>query len=92
MDLVAGARQVLVITDHVTSQGEPKLLEECAYPLTGRGVVKRLYTNLAVIDISERGFVLREAAEGVSLERIAELTAAPLLIDEHWSVIQAPML
>lgn len=92
MDLVAGARQVWVITDHVTSKGEPKLFEECSYPLTGRSVVKRIYTNLAVIDVTEQGFVLREAAKGIELARIVELTAAPLIVDEHCGVIEAPDL
>lgn len=90
MDLVAGARQVLVITDHVTSKGGPKLFETCTYPLTGRAVVKRVYTNLAVIDVTEQGFVLRETAAGVSIERVHELTAAPLLVDDSCGVIQAP--
>jgi 3-oxoadipate CoA-transferase beta subunit len=92
MDLVAGARQVLVITDHVTSKGEPKLFENCSYPLTGLAVVKRVYTNLAVIDITEQGFVLREAAPGVAIEQIRELTAAPLIVDAHCAVIEAPDL
>ncbi|MFT4874006.1 CoA-transferase, partial [Congregibacter sp.] len=92
MDLVAGARQVLVITDHITSKGEPKLFETCSYPLTGLAVVKRVYTNLAVIDITEQGFVLRESAPGVDIKKIQELTAAPLIVDEHCSVIEAPDL
>lgn len=92
MDLVAGARQVLVITDHVTSKGEPKLFEACSFPLTGRAVVKRVYTNLGVIDITDEGFVLREAAHGVDIDRIIELTAAPLIIDSHCGVIDAPDL
>lgn len=92
MDLVAGARQVLVITDHVTSKGAPKLFEECSFPLTGRAVVKRVYTNLGVIDVTAQGFVLREVAPGVSVEQIQELTAAPLIADESCGVIQAPDL
>ena len=92
MDLVAGARQVLVITDHITSGGQPKLFERCAFPLTGKGVVKRVYTNLAVIDITVDGFLLREFAAGVSIEQIQELTAAPLAVHEQCSVIAAPEL
>lgn len=92
MDLVAGARQVLVITDHITSKGEPKLFEQCSFPLTGRSVVKRIYTNLAVIDVSDQGFVLRETAPGVSVERIKELTAAPLLVHADCCPMAVPNL
>lgn len=90
MDLVAGARQIRVITDHVTSTGEAKLLERCSYPLTGRAVVERIYTNLAVIDVTPAGFVLREAAPGVDVEHIRQLTDAPLYIDGDVVVIEAP--
>lgn len=92
MDLVAGARQVLVITDHITSKGKPKLFEACSFPLTGRSVVKRVYTNLAVIDVTPRGFVLCETAKGVDIQRIIELTAAPLIVDDRCAVIEAPDL
>ena len=92
MDLVAGARQVLVITDHVTSKGEPKLFERCSFPLTGRAVVKRVYTNLAVIDVTAQGFVLREIAAGVDREQVRALTAAPLIVDDSCRVIEAPDL
>lgn len=92
MDLVAGVRQVLVITDHVTSRGEPKLLASCSYPLTGVGVVQRVYSNLAVIDVSTNGFVLREYAPGISVEEIQALTDAPLTIDEGLKAIEAPAL
>jgi 3-oxoadipate CoA-transferase beta subunit len=92
MDLVAGARQVRVITDHVTSGGEPKLFEHCSYPLTGRGVVERIYTNLAVLDVTADGFLLREVAPGVSVERIRELTAAPLRVDPACAEMEPPAL
>lgn len=92
MDLVAGVKQVLVITDHVTSKGEPKLFESCSFPLTGRAVVNRVYTNLAVIDVTAQGFVLREAAAGVSIEQIKALTAAPLIVDDSCGLIEVPDL
>jgi 3-oxoadipate CoA-transferase beta subunit len=92
MDLVAGARQVRVITDHVTSGGEPKLFEHCSYPLTGRGVVERIYTNLAVLDVTADGFLLREVAPGASVERIRELTAAPLRVDPACAEMDPPAL
>ena len=92
MDLVAGARAIRVITDHVTSRGGPKLLERCSYPLTGRAVVQSVYTNLAVIDITEDGFTLREIAPGIEVAQIQELTAAPLNIGAHLAVTAAPDL
>lgn len=92
MDLVAGARQVRVITDHVTSGGEPKLFDECSYPLTGRGVVERIYTNLGVLDVTEHGFLLRELAPGVDIEQVRELTASHLAVDGACSVMEPPAL
>jgi len=78
MDLVAGVRTIHVITQHTTRTGEPKLVESCTYPLTGRGVVDRIYTDLAVIDITEDGFQLVELSPGVTFDYVAERTAAPL--------------
>lgn len=67
MDLAIGARQVFVMMDHLTRDGECKLVEHCTYPLTGVGCVSRIYTDLAVIDISESGPVVREIFNGLSL-------------------------
>jgi len=78
MDLVAGVKTIYVITQHVTRDGQPKLVTECTYPLTSPGVVDRIYTNLAVIDVIEGGFQLVELAPGVSYEHVAENTGAPL--------------
>jgi 3-oxoadipate CoA-transferase, beta subunit len=78
MDLVAGVKRVFVLTEHTTRGGEPKLVERCSYPLTGCGVVDRIYTNLAVVDVAAGGFVLRELAPGVSLETVRARTGAPL--------------
>jgi len=79
MDLVAGVKRVYVITQHVTKEGEPKLVEACSYPLTGRGVVNRIYTDLAVIDVTPEGFQLVELAPGTTFDQVAERTGAPLL-------------
>ena len=79
MDLVAGVRTIFVITQHVTRDGTPKLVTECTYPLTGPGVVDRIYTDLAVIDIAPAGFQLVELAPGVTYDFVAERTDAPLL-------------
>ena len=78
MDLVAGVKQVFVMTQHCTKKGEPKLVEACSYPLTGRGVVDRVYTNLAVIDVTSDGFQVVELCPGVDFETVQELTGAPL--------------
>ncbi|MBL8963286.1 MAG: CoA transferase subunit B [Phycisphaeraceae bacterium] len=78
MDLVAGVKSVYVITQHGTKSGEPKLVERCTYPLTGRGVVNRVYTELAVIDVTPAGFVLVELSPGVDFEHVRERTGAPL--------------
>ena len=78
MDLVHGARRVLVVMEHVTKKGAPKLVETCALPLTGRGVVSRVITDLAVVDITPNGFVLRELAPGVTTDEVREQTGAPL--------------
>jgi 3-oxoadipate CoA-transferase beta subunit len=64
MDLGAGAKRVWVLMDHLTKSGQPRLKRQCGYPLTALGSVTRVYTNIAVIDVTERGFVLREAAAG----------------------------
>lgn len=79
MDLVAGVEMIYVITAHTTRDGEPKLVESCTYPLTGPGVVDRIYTNLAVIDVTSEGFRLVELSPGVDLEYVRERTGAPLL-------------
>ena len=78
MDLVTGVKAVYVMTSHCTRDGEPKLVTECRYPLTGKAVVDRVYTDLAVIDITPQGFAVRELAPGVTLGDVAERTAAPL--------------
>jgi 3-oxoadipate CoA-transferase beta subunit len=78
MDLVAGVKRVYVITQHTTREGAPKLVESCTYPLTGRGVVNRIYTDLAVIDVTPAGFELVELAPGVDHDYVAERTGAHL--------------
>ena len=79
MDLVAGVKTIYVITQHVTKNGQPKLLERCTFPLTGVGVVSRVYTDLAVIDVSADGFKVVELAPGVDFDTVQERTGAKLL-------------
>ena len=78
MDLVAGVKRVFVTTQHTTKEGAPKLVESCTYPLTGRGVVDRVYTDLAVIDVTASGFHLFELAPGIDFDFVANRTEAPL--------------
>ncbi|MCS5720766.1 3-oxoacid CoA-transferase subunit B [Herbiconiux sp. CPCC 203407] len=77
MDLAAGTRRIVVLTEHTTKAGEPKIVEHCTLPLTGVGVVQRIVTNLADFDVTATGLVLRRVAPGVSVEQLRELTAAP---------------
>jgi 3-oxoadipate CoA-transferase, beta subunit len=78
MDLAVGARRVLVMTTHTTKDGRPKLLPSCTYPLTAAAVVDRVYTDLAVIDVTPDGFVVREMVDGVTRDELQAKTAAPL--------------
>ncbi len=78
MDLVAGVPTIYVLTQHTTRTGEPKLLEACTYPLTGKACVDRIYTDLAVIDVTPRGFEVVELAPGVTLAEVQAATGAPI--------------
>ena len=79
MDLVAGVKMIYVITQHTTRTGEPKLVESCTYPLTSPGVVDRIYTDLAVIDVTDDGFQVVELSPGVEFDYVRERTAGELL-------------
>lgn len=78
MDLVNGARRVIVLMEHLTKRGEPKLVEKCDLPLTGRMAVSRVITDLGVFDVAGVGFDVVELATGVSFDEAASKTAAPL--------------
>jgi 3-oxoadipate CoA-transferase, beta subunit len=78
MDLAAGAKRIWVLMEHTTKSGESRLKRRCSYPLTAPGVVKRVYTNLAVLDVTGDGFVVRELAPGLTLEALQQVTEAPL--------------
>lgn len=78
MDLVAGVKTIYVITQHVTKKGYPKLMEHCTFPLTGVGVVSRIYTDLAVIDVTPDGFKVVELAPGVDFDYVQQRTGTKL--------------
>jgi 3-oxoadipate CoA-transferase, beta subunit len=78
MDLAVGAKRIFVMMRHVTKTGEPRLVAECTYPLTAAGVVSRIYTDLAVIDVDADGFLVTELAEGVDAEQVRAATGAPV--------------
>jgi 3-oxoadipate CoA-transferase beta subunit len=78
MDLAAGARRIWAVMEHVTRSGEKRLLRRCTYPLTAKGVTSRVYTDLAVIDVTPRGFVVIDTVPDLSFEELQERTDAPL--------------
>ena len=78
MDLASGVRRVIVMTQHVTKEGEPKLVQKCSYPLTAVGVVDRIITDLGVFDVKEDHFGVVELAPGVSLQDVERQTGAPV--------------
>jgi len=78
MDLVAGVKRIFVITQHNTKDGKSKILNECSYPLTGKGVVETIYTNLAIIDVKKEGLFVREMGPNVDLEYLQERTEVQL--------------
>lgn len=80
MDLVHGAQKIIVIMDHVNKKGEPKILKQCSLPLTGKGVVNRIITDQAVIDVTTDGLILKEVAKGYSIEEILSSTEPDLLV------------
>jgi len=84
MDLVAGAKKIIIAMQHTDKNGGAKLLKKCTLPLTGLNVAHRIVTDIAVIDIVEgEGFVLKETAQGVSAEQVQDLTDAPIKISPH---------
>lgn len=92
MDLVHGAKQVFVITEHVTKDGKPKLVDACTFPLTGVGCINRAYTSHAVIDIVGGHFVVREKLAGMSMDELQAMTGALLHVDGPVADLAVPEL
>lgn len=87
MDLVVGARRVVIAMEH-TAKGSHKILEACTFPLTAAGVVDRIVTEMAVIDVTPDGLLLREIASGIALEAVQQATGAPLIVDDALQTMQ----
>ena len=79
MDLAAGAKRLWVLMEHTTKEGKPRIVKRCTYPLTAIGVVDRVYTNLAILDVTPGGFVVVEMVPGLTLESLQACTEAKLL-------------
>ena len=92
MDLVAGAKRVVILTKHVAKDGAPKLVRQCTYPLTGLGVVSRTYSDLAVIDVVDGSFIVQEILDGVSFDDLQALTGARLKAASEIDVMTVPSL
>ncbi|MFW6409900.1 MAG: 3-oxoacid CoA-transferase subunit B [Halanaerobiales bacterium] len=83
MDLTVGAREVIIATTHTTKKGKPKILKECSLPLTAAGEVDLIVTELAVIEVTDQGLVLKEISEATTVEEVKEKTEAELIISEE---------
>jgi 3-oxoadipate CoA-transferase beta subunit len=84
MDLAVGAKRLRVLLEHTTKDGSPRIKVTCAYPLTAERCVSRIYTNLAVIDVTPEGLIVREIVEGLSFEALQKMTEAPLKLANDW--------
>ncbi|MCB5267556.1 MAG: CoA transferase subunit B [Candidatus Cloacimonetes bacterium] len=83
MDLVTGARKVIVAMEHCDKYGNPKILKQCNLPLTAKGKVSLIITDMAVIEVTDKGLVLKETAEGISAEEVLKATEADLIVDSE---------
>ena len=92
MDLAAGAKQVWALTEHITRDGKPKIVKNCSYPLTSSGCVKRIFTDLAIIDVSDAGLTVIGMMDGLSVEELQALTAPTLALSPECYKLEAPQI
>jgi 3-oxoadipate CoA-transferase, beta subunit len=92
MDLAAGAKEVRILVEHTTKEGSPRIKQSCTYPLTAAKCVSRIYTNLAVIDVTKDGLVVREMVEGLDLAGLQKLTEPKLTLANGWKKLNAPVI
>jgi 3-oxoadipate CoA-transferase, beta subunit len=90
MDLAVGAKQIRVLMEHTGKKGEPRILKHCTLPLTAAGCVKRIYTNLAVIDVTPQGLSVVEMVPGMTLEQLQGLTEPRLQLADAWQILAPP--
>jgi 3-oxoadipate CoA-transferase beta subunit len=90
MDLAVGAKEIRVIMEHTGKKGEPRILKHCTLPLTAAGCVKRIYTNLAVIDVTPQGLSVLEMVPGMTLEKLQALTEPKLQLASAWQALAPP--
>jgi 3-oxoadipate CoA-transferase, beta subunit len=90
MDLAAGAREVRVLMEHTTRDGAPRLRKRCSLPLTASACVKRIYTDLAVLDVTREGLVVREMIEGLDLDALQQRSEPTLILANDWKKLTAP--
>lgn len=92
MDLAVGAKEVRVLVEHTTKDGKPRIRKTCGYPLTAARCVNRVYTNLAVLDVTPEGLIIREMVEGLDLAGLQDVTEATLILANDWRRIEAPAM
>ena len=92
MDLAAGAKQVWALTEHITRDGKPKIVKNCSYPLTSSGCVKRIFTDLAIIDVSDAGLTVIGMMDGLSLEELQAITEPTLALSPKCYKLDAPQI
>lgn len=92
MDLAAGAKQVWALTEHITRDGKPKIVKNCSYPLTSSGCVKRIFTDLAIIDVSDAGLTVIGMMDGLSLEELQAITEPTLALSPECYKLKAPQI